>query len=351
MTIRLLVRHEPLGEVSSYLHSLRPGDGLELRGPKIEYEFPPSPPDDDDDDEGVEVVFIAGGTGIAPALQVCDWVLRQGGTGSGGRGEEEEDERSGKGKRKGKVRVRILWACRSRADCLGGVDGRGDWVTQQQEEEEEEEEEEEMNKKKKKEKDEQVKPWRSLLWKQIPTAGEEEEEEEEANAKPPSPNSTMPSADTVAAAAAADTQIEQSPIAHHLTTLQTLYPDRIRVEYFVDAEARYITRDDLVRCLNLRDTTTRTTMTTREKSGAELLKRKIIFVAGPDGFVSALAGPKGLEAGTGIGDGFGGKGQGQVQGQGQGPLGGLLAGVLVGGGGQETGGGEEERGDWAVWKL
>ena len=60
--IRLLVRKEPQGEVSGFLHKLAPGTIVHLRGPHPEYRIP------DDIDE---ILFLAGGTGVAPALQVA----------------------------------------------------------------------------------------------------------------------------------------------------------------------------------------------------------------------------------------------------------------------------------------
>ncbi|KAK8200609.1 hypothetical protein M8818_005923 [Zalaria obscura] len=84
--LRLLVRRERNGEVSNYIHSTPLEGSLELRGPSVEYKLP----------ENVqEVVFLAGGTGIAPALQVAH-ALR------------------------GKAKVSILWGNRLREDCLGG---------------------------------------------------------------------------------------------------------------------------------------------------------------------------------------------------------------------------------------
>lgn len=84
--MHLLIRKEKNGEVSGYLHALPELAAVELRGPGVEYQIP----------ENVEeVVFLAGGTGIAPALQVAN-ALR------------------------GKARVSILWANRRREDCVGG---------------------------------------------------------------------------------------------------------------------------------------------------------------------------------------------------------------------------------------
>ncbi|KAK0935687.1 hypothetical protein LTR29_012759 [Friedmanniomyces endolithicus] len=84
--LRFLIRKEEKGEVSGYLHRLAIGSKIELRGPSVEYVLP----------EGVtDVVFLAGGTGIAPALQVAEKVGEDGLT-------------------------HILWANRKREDCLGG---------------------------------------------------------------------------------------------------------------------------------------------------------------------------------------------------------------------------------------
>lgn len=60
--LRFLVRRAEGGEVSNYLHKLESGSLVELRGPKIEYEIP---------DDVDTILFIAGGTGIAPALQAA----------------------------------------------------------------------------------------------------------------------------------------------------------------------------------------------------------------------------------------------------------------------------------------
>ncbi|EER29014.1 mitochondrial peripheral inner membrane protein [Coccidioides posadasii str. Silveira] len=89
--LRFLIRREPEGEVSGYLHSLKPGAILEFRGPQMEFELP---------DDIREVLFIAGGTGIAPALQAAHTIF----------GERQLKD----------VRMRILWANRRREDCLGG---------------------------------------------------------------------------------------------------------------------------------------------------------------------------------------------------------------------------------------
>ncbi|KAK2749411.1 mitochondrial peripheral inner membrane protein [Myotisia sp. PD_48] len=90
--LQFLIRKDPHGEVSTYLHSLEPGSIIEMRGPQIEYELSP-----DIDD----VLFIAGGTGVAPALQAVHTIFKCNGA-------------------KEMTRMHVLWANRRREDCLGG---------------------------------------------------------------------------------------------------------------------------------------------------------------------------------------------------------------------------------------
>ncbi|KAH6684736.1 hypothetical protein B0J14DRAFT_622681 [Halenospora varia] len=88
-TIKLLVRKEQNGEVSSYLHQLPVGGQVELRGPNTEFVLP---------DEVTDVIFLAGGTGIAPALQVIHSLL------------ERRNLQA-------PPNIRIVWANRRREDC------------------------------------------------------------------------------------------------------------------------------------------------------------------------------------------------------------------------------------------
>lgn len=87
--IRLLVRQERGGEVSTYLHRLPEQSTIELRGPNVECELP---------DDIRDVIFLAGGTGIAPAMQIAQAMAPR--TGS---------------------TMHILWANRRREECVGGV--------------------------------------------------------------------------------------------------------------------------------------------------------------------------------------------------------------------------------------
>ncbi|KAK0635654.1 hypothetical protein B0T17DRAFT_516882 [Bombardia bombarda] len=94
------------GEVSTYLSGLAVGDTVELRGPHLGFDVRGRLGTAD------RVVFLAGGTGIAPALQVVRALL-------GG------DDRGQRGGVDGGVRkqalpsVSILWANRKRTDCAG----------------------------------------------------------------------------------------------------------------------------------------------------------------------------------------------------------------------------------------
>ncbi|KAL9633781.1 MAG: hypothetical protein Q9164_004492 [Protoblastenia rupestris] len=88
--VRLFVRKEVQGEVSGFLHRISPGTLVHMRGPHLEYQIP---------DDLDEVLFLAGGTGIAPALQVAYTLF---------------SARARTGKEA--PRMQILWANRRRED-------------------------------------------------------------------------------------------------------------------------------------------------------------------------------------------------------------------------------------------
>ncbi|KAJ5985107.1 hypothetical protein N7522_012303 [Penicillium canescens] len=90
--LRFFIRKDPFGEVSRYLHSIDVGADVEMRGPKIECAIP---------SETDDILFIAGGTGIAPALQAGYSLLSR-----------TNSER--------RPRIHILWANRLKDDCAGG---------------------------------------------------------------------------------------------------------------------------------------------------------------------------------------------------------------------------------------
>ncbi|CAK3856045.1 cytochrome c mitochondrial import factor CYC2-like [Lecanosticta acicola] len=84
--LRFLIRKEQKGEVSNFLHRLPIGSEIELRGLHAEFVLP---------NDVNSVVFLVGGTGIAPAVQATD-------------------------KLDGQAAIHILWASRKREDCIGG---------------------------------------------------------------------------------------------------------------------------------------------------------------------------------------------------------------------------------------
>lgn len=94
--VRLLVRQEPQGEVSTFLHKINRGTIVHLRGPRVEYEIP---------DDVDEILFLAGGTGIAPALQVAHTLFNH-------RFKTTEHG----------PELRILWANRRREDSISGLE-------------------------------------------------------------------------------------------------------------------------------------------------------------------------------------------------------------------------------------
>lgn len=91
-SLRFLIRKDPGGEVSGYLHNLGLGETVDIRGPQMEFQIPL---------DVNEVLFIAGGTGIAPALQAAHTLFRT-------RGDDVQ------------TRMHVIWANRRREDCLGG---------------------------------------------------------------------------------------------------------------------------------------------------------------------------------------------------------------------------------------
>ncbi len=93
--LRFLIRRMDGGEVSTYLSGLQVGDTIELRGPHLGFDIRAR--------LGTSewVVFLAGGTGIAPALQTARALLDGGVSSPTGKSPS----------------VSIVWANRHRADC------------------------------------------------------------------------------------------------------------------------------------------------------------------------------------------------------------------------------------------
>ncbi|KAI4180667.1 MAG: hypothetical protein L6R41_007085 [Letrouitia leprolyta] len=90
--LRFLIRNYPDGELSKYLSRMQAGGRLELRGPYQDFEIP---------EEVDNIVFLAGGTGISPAIQMAHSLLESPPSAS-------------------KPSIDILWANRQSEDCSGG---------------------------------------------------------------------------------------------------------------------------------------------------------------------------------------------------------------------------------------
>lgn len=216
--LRFLIRKEPKGEVSGYLHQLLNGAAVEFRGPNIEYVLP---------QDTEEVIFLAGGTGIAPALQVAYSLL-----------ETTTEAETGT-----KPRVHILWACRRREDCLGGMsESQG-----------------------------QEKATTGSTWSRI-----------------------LGSSGTTSVGQNVTTSPANSQIVEELEAFKTRHPGQISVDYFVDEEKRFIAVDNIHGLIRTRVSQTRTDPCTSEDGSKG---KKLIIVSGPDGFVDYYAGPKKWEGG------------------------------------------------------
>ncbi|KAJ9603989.1 mitochondrial peripheral inner membrane protein [Cladophialophora chaetospira] len=208
--LRFLIRHDPHGEVSSWLHRMPFNADIEMRGPYLEYEITP---------EVQQVVFFAGGTGIATALQVAHALFE------GDRG-KVDDERS-KGRR-----LHILWANRSREDCLGGIDDDPPAESLPHKS-----------------------TWSNLFSKAKP--------------KPAPPPST-----------------QKGLMIQELEALKQRYPGRITVEYFVNAEDTWIDEPAVIRALSRFDDKV------FSAPGSAPEQQRQILISGPPGFIAHLAGPK-----------------------------------------------------------
>jgi ferredoxin-NADP reductase len=229
--LRFFIRKDPFGEVSRYLHAIEVGADVEMRGPKIECTIPKDTKD---------ILFIAGGTGIAPALQAGYSLLSR----------TSADHRP---------RIHILWANRLKDDCAGG---HSDSLKSQPR-----------------------RGWFSGWF------------------------GSSASQDTTARDAAAVVEKETpSIIVRELEALKSQYPGQVTVDYYLDEENTFITKDAIRKAIE-------------PISIEDSRKNKLILVSGPEGFISYMAGPK-LWA------------QGQEL---QGPLNGVIKQLDLKG--------------WGVWKL
>ena len=212
--MRLFVRREPEGIVSTFLHNEPPGTLILMRGPFVEFAVP--------DDVG-EIVFLAGGTGITPALQIAHCMFKA-------RGLKEEDL----------PHMRILWANRRREDNLTGLET------------------------------DEVRQFRHSLWGRIRGAITSAEGVKQKDVQLEQPNE-LP-------------VVKQARLVDEIEEMAAKSAGKLSIEYFVDDEGTFITD----RVLQSRFKNTQSTATPDGKGG----RKKLILVAGPDGFVDYYAGSK-----------------------------------------------------------
>lgn len=97
-SLQFLIRRDPRGEVSGYLHRLSPTSEIEMRGPNVEYPLTPATKN---------VIFLAGGTGIAPALQVAHIMFTASESDPSSQPDGDKDQH-----------LHVLWANRSKEDIV-----------------------------------------------------------------------------------------------------------------------------------------------------------------------------------------------------------------------------------------
>lgn len=229
--LRLLIRREPHGEVSTYLHKLPVSANIELRGPQIEYEIPK---------DVDEILFLAGGTGIAPALQTLYTLF-----------ECRKDADF-------VPKLRILWANRRSEDSFGGTSDTPPLSRNL------------------------LIPWISLLG-----FGEMNQPKKRQVTE----------------------EVSISPIVKELNSFKERNGGNITIDYFVDEENSYITEEILRSYL------------TKSNVQSSPARRRLLLIAGPEGFISHHAGPKEWGGGKEL----------------QGPIGGTLGNI------------NSEA--WEIWKL
>ena len=187
--LRFLIRREKGGEVSNYLAGLPVHATVEMRGPHPGVDLPT---------DTTNILFLAGGTGIAPAMQVAYTLL-----------EKRTDVQ--------KPKIHIVWANRQRADCVGGVSSS--------------------------------------------TAGRGKQHK--------------------------TTDQPTETVVRELQTMRSRHPDHLSVDYLVDEEGTFVDQKII---------SAFTGKATNYDLGSAW-GSKLLFVSGPEGFVSFLAGPKKWEDG------------------------------------------------------
>lgn len=277
--LRFLIRREPHGEVSGYLHNLPVGAIVHVRGLDVEYEIP------SDIDE---VLFLAGGTGIAPALQVAHCLLeRRKSTGF-------------------MPKLHFLWANRRREDAVDGVNStrmadssaaRKSWTLTR------------------------------FFWAAEQPTPREQQDQPQQEAYPPS---------------------HLASIIPEINRMKQDSQGHITLDYFIDEEGTYITQGLLKTYLSnpasqaLTQTQTRTQARHQAQAQTPTRRRSgLIMISGPDGFVSHHAGPKVWADGGGGSGGASSSPSSSSGKQSQGNLGGNLKAIID----------FEGDSHWDIWKL
>lgn len=244
--LRLFVRKEPQGEVSSFLDRIPRGVLVHLRGPHIEYEIP---------EDVDQVLFLAGGTGIAPALQIAHILhhCRSSAVTNG-------------------PKMRILWANRRREDSYLGPQPLSL---------------------------EQPQSTLAPNSRNLADTMRRKSEKEVINPEGAKIPQLQP----------------QTALVAELELLKAKYPGKIEIEYFVDEDGSHINKSLLNN--HLQSTNKEPELETQDHS----IKKKLVIISGPEGFVEYYAGPKSMRGGKEL----------------QGPLGGVLQQLNTQG--------------WEVWKL
>lgn len=257
--LKFFIRNEPKGEMSSYLHTLAENAEVGVRGPNNDFRSGP---------DVRQIVYFAGGTGIAPALQAAHSLLG-----------DTKTNRTVDPEQLANRKLHILWASRTRSDCQGGSsDPSPPSPTPRQ--------------------SVFQSTLKTNLWTSISNLWTGKEQLQHLLESPPVP--------PLAVAEVTDIPQEKSFLVRELEALKEKYPGQVTVEYFVDEENTWIDQDTVSKALS------------RLKAGeipAEQpvsLGRSEVLVSGPPGFISSLAGPKELHNGI----------------EEQGPLGGFISTAL-----------------------
>ncbi|KEF61313.1 uncharacterized protein A1O9_02878 [Exophiala aquamarina CBS 119918] len=239
--LKFFIRNEPKGEMSSYLHSLAKNAEVSVRGPN--YDFRSGP-------DVRQIVYFAGGTGIAPALQVAHALLG-----------DTKTNRTVDPAQLATRKLHILWASRKRSDCQGGFNDTSPRLPNVRQSESKSQFRLKAN----------LLTSISNLW-----IGKEQ---------PRPPPILQPVPPSILAEDKV-TPHDKSFLVRELEALKEKYPNQVAVEYFVDEENTWIDQDTVSKAL-----------ARLQAADAPTDGQSEVLVSGPPGFISNLAGPKEMQHG------------------------------------------------------